>query len=161
MGIFRWYAGQDGESHLEELDLASHPELTALHGAKGVVCRATPPGSFRDWHTAPRRQYLITLSGEAESGLGDGTIPRLGPGDVHMAADLTGPGHTTRVVGQVPRGTATIHIEGCSRCHVVRGAPRHRQGAPPSSESWCRRGAGATGARRRTCRAPTSDLAGA
>jgi len=43
MGIFRLYSGDDGESHMEELDLASHPELTALHGAKGVVFRSTPP----------------------------------------------------------------------------------------------------------------------
>ena len=61
MGIFRLYSGDDGESHMEELDLASHPELSALHGAKGVVFRSTPPGSFSDWHTAPRRQYIITL----------------------------------------------------------------------------------------------------
>ena len=112
MGIFRLYSGDDGESHMEELVLASHPELTALQGAKGVVFRSTPPGSFSDWHTAPRRQYIITLSGEAEIGLGDGTIHRLGPGDVNMAEDLTGHGHTTRVVGQVPRVTATIHMEG-------------------------------------------------
>ena len=112
MGIFRLYSGEDGESHMEELDLASHPELTTLQGAKGVVFRSSPPGYFSDWHTAPRRQYIITLSGEAEIGLGDGTIHRLGPGDVNMAEDLTGHGHTTRVVGQVPRVTATIHMEG-------------------------------------------------
>ena len=41
MGIFRLYSGDDGESHIEELDLASHPDLTALHGAKGVVFRST------------------------------------------------------------------------------------------------------------------------
>jgi quercetin dioxygenase-like cupin family protein len=111
MGIFRLYAGNDGESHMEELDLASHPELTALQGAKGVVFRSTPPGPFSDWHTAPRRQYINTLSGEAEIGLGDGTIHRLRPGDVNMAEDLTGHGHTTRVVGQVPRVTATIHMD--------------------------------------------------
>ncbi len=111
MGIFRLYTGDDGESHREELDLASHPELTALQGATGVVFRSTPPGMLRDWHTAPRRQYIITLAGEAEIGLRDGTIRRLGPGDVHMAEDLTGHGHTTRVVGQVPRVTATIHME--------------------------------------------------
>src|SRR6267378_5281308 len=86
--------------------------VSALHGAKGVVFRSTPPGSLSDWHTAPRRQYIITLSGEAEIGLGDGTIHRLGPGEVNMAEDLTGHGHTTRVVGQVPRVTATIHMEG-------------------------------------------------
>ena len=44
MGIFRLYSGDDGESHMEELDLASHPELTTLQGAKGVVFRSSPPG---------------------------------------------------------------------------------------------------------------------
>jgi len=42
MGIFRLYSGDDGESHMEELDLASHPELTALHGAK-VWCSVRRP----------------------------------------------------------------------------------------------------------------------
>jgi quercetin dioxygenase-like cupin family protein len=111
MGIFRLYSGDDGESHIEKLELASQPDLTALHGAKGVVFRSVAPGYFSDWHTAPRRQYVITLSGEAEIGLGDGTIHRLGPGDVNLAEDLTGHGHTTRVVGVVPRVTATIHLE--------------------------------------------------
>src|SRR5262249_7821219 len=54
MGIFRLYSGNDGESHIEELDLASHPDLTALHGAKGVVFRSTAPGHFSDWHNAQR-----------------------------------------------------------------------------------------------------------
>lgn len=111
MAIFRLYTGADGASHMEKLDLASHPELTELQSAKGVVFRSTPPGSFSDWHTAPRRQYIITLSGEAEIGLRDGTIQRLGPGDVNMAEDVTGSGHTTRVIGQAPRVTATIHME--------------------------------------------------
>ncbi len=88
---------------MEELALASHSDLTELHGAKGVVFRSTAPGSLSDRHHAPRWQYIITLSGEAEIGLGDGTLHRLGPGDVNMAEDLTGHGHTTRVVGQVPR----------------------------------------------------------
>ena len=112
MAIYRLYSGSDGESHMEELDLASYPELTELKAAKGVVFRAAEPGRFSDWHNAPRRQWIITLSGQAEIGLGDGTVQRLGPGDVNMAEDLTGRGHTTRVVGNAPRVTATIHIDG-------------------------------------------------
>ena len=112
MGIIRLYSGNDGESHIEEVDLASHPDLTKLHGAKGVEFRTAQPGRFSDWHTAPRRQYVITLSGEAEIGLGDGTVKRLRAGDVNLAEDLTGHGHTTRVVGSVPRVTATIHLDG-------------------------------------------------
>jgi hypothetical protein len=112
MAFFRLYSGSDGESHIEELNLASQPDLTTLHGAKGVVFRATESGYFSDWHNAPRRQYVITLAGEAEIGLGDGTIHRLRSGDVNLAEDLTGHGHTTRVVGNVPRVTATIHLDG-------------------------------------------------
>jgi len=110
MPIVRLYSGPDGQSHIEELDPATRPELTALHAAKGVVFRTTPPGHFHDWHNAPRRQYVITLEGEMEIGLGDGSVHRFGPGHVTLAEDLTGKGHTTRVVGTKPRLTATIHL---------------------------------------------------
>ena len=111
MASIRLYSGEDGESHIEVIDPASDPAWTRLHNAKGIVFRAMEPGFFSDWHVAPRRQYIITLSGEAEIGLGDGTIHRLGPGDVNLAEDLTGRGHTTRVVGTVPRITATVQLE--------------------------------------------------
>ncbi len=111
MASIRLYSGDDGESHIEEVDLASHPDWTKLHSAKGIVFRGVQPGFFSDWHVAPRRQYIITLSGEAEIGLADGTIHRLGPGDVNLAEDLTGRGHTTRVVGDVPRVTATVQLD--------------------------------------------------
>ena len=49
-------------------------------------------GDDGESYIAPQRQYIITLSGEAEIGLSDGTIHRLEPGDVHMVEDLTGGG---------------------------------------------------------------------
>jgi hypothetical protein len=110
MSITRLYTGPDGQSHIELMDLDSHPELTTLLGTKGVVFRRTQPGYFSDWHNAPRRQFVITLAGEMEIGLGDGTKHRFGPGHVTLAEDLTGRGHTTRVVGDQPRLTATIHL---------------------------------------------------
>ena len=110
MGIMRLYTGADGQSHLEELDLASHPELTTLQPTKGIVFRTSQPGYFSDWHNAPRRQFVITLTGEVEIGLGDGTIRRFGPGHVTLAEDLTGQGHTTRVVGDQPRLSVTIPL---------------------------------------------------
>src|SRR5215813_3178586 len=110
MGITRLYTGPDGQTHIEELDLASHPELTSLLATKGVVFRSAEPGRFSDWHTAPRRQFVITLEGEVEIGLADGSVHRFGPGHVNLAEDLTGKGHTTRVVGNKPRVTATIHL---------------------------------------------------
>ena len=111
MGNFiRLYTGKDGQTHIEEQDLATHPELTTLQAAKGIVFRMTKPGYFSDWHNAPRRQFVITLTGEVEIGLADGTKHRYGPGHVTLAEDLTGTGHTTRVVGDQPRLSATIPL---------------------------------------------------
>ena len=109
MAIVRMYTGDDGESHFEDLDQAA-PDLTAVHAAKGVQFRTFQPGYFSDWHNAPRRQYVITLSGQMEIGLGDGTVRRFGPGDTLLAEDLTGRGHTTRVTGDQPRLTVAVHL---------------------------------------------------
>ncbi|HEX6512116.1 MAG TPA: hypothetical protein VF157_07460 [Chloroflexota bacterium] len=110
MKILRLYAGDDGQSHLEELTLESHPELSQLWPAKGVEIRSVPVGHFMDWHHAPRRQFVIMLDGEMEIGLGDGSVHHFGPGDVLLAEDLTGQGHTRRVTGSQPRLTATVHL---------------------------------------------------
>ena len=85
-------------------------ELTTLLATTGIIFRSAEPGSFSDWHNAPRRQFVITLSGEAEIGLGDGSVHRFGPGHANLVEDLTGKGHTTRVVGNQPRVTATIPL---------------------------------------------------
>jgi len=108
--ITRLYTGQDGQSHIEELDLESHPELATLQKAEGIIFRSFEPGHFMDWHPAPRRQFVINLQGEAEIGLPDGTVIHFGPGHVNLAEDVTGRGHTTKVVGSVPRITATIPL---------------------------------------------------
>ncbi len=110
MDISRLYTGEDGQTHLESMDLDSHPELATLQKAEGIIFRSAPAGNFIDWHPAPRRQFVITLSGEVEIGLGDGSRHRFGPGHVNLAEDLTGQGHTTRVVGDEPRVTATIPL---------------------------------------------------
>jgi len=110
--ILRVYSGADGQSHVEEMPLAMQPfvdtegaygEGTPLQQVQGITFRVAPPGYVLSWHCAPRRQYTITLAGEAEIEVGDGTVKRVGPGDVLLAEDLTGQGHITRVVGQQPR----------------------------------------------------------
>ncbi len=110
MSIARLYTGEDGQSHIEEMSPESHPELAALQSAAGIVFRTFDLGYFSDWHTAPRRQFVITLDGEVEIGLGDGTLHRFGPGHAMLAEDLTGQGHTTRAVGDRPRVTATVPL---------------------------------------------------
>ncbi|HEX9869218.1 MAG TPA: hypothetical protein VGC99_11590 [Candidatus Tectomicrobia bacterium] len=117
--IIRVYSGKDGRSQLEEVTLALQPfvdtegaygEGTPLQAATGIAFRVAPPGYVLNWHCAPRRQYSITLSGEAEIEVGDGTVKRIGVGDVVLAEDLTGQGHITRVVGNQPRLSVVVPL---------------------------------------------------
>jgi hypothetical protein len=110
MEITRLYTGDDGQTHIEYLS-PTDARFTSMQPATGIVFRTTEAGNFLDWHPAPRRQFVITLAGEVEIGLADGSVHRFGPGHVTLAEDLTGKGHTTRVVGNVPRITATIPID--------------------------------------------------
>jgi hypothetical protein len=109
MAIFRLYTGSDGQSHIEDQSLASHPVLTSPLAAKHIMFRDMPAGTFIDWHPAPQRQYVIILSGELEIGLGDGTLRRFGPGDARLVEDITGQGHTTRAING-PVLTAVIPL---------------------------------------------------
>jgi quercetin dioxygenase-like cupin family protein len=88
----------------------AHGEGTELQHTTGITFRVSPPGYELGWHCAPRRQYSITLAGEAEVEVGDGTIKRIGPGDVLLAEDLTGQGHVTRVVGEQLRFYAVVPL---------------------------------------------------
>ncbi len=100
MRLFRLFTGNDQQSHLEELKMAftagQIAEQTAMQPAAGVIFTRMAPGTFVDWHNAPRRQYVITLVGGVEIGLGDGSVHRFGPGEGILAEDLTGKGHTTK-----------------------------------------------------------------
>jgi hypothetical protein len=110
MAIFRMYTGADGKSRLEEQKLSEHPMLRKPQLAEHIVFAQQPGGTFIDWHPAPRRQYVILISGELEIGLGDGTVRRFGPGDARLVEDTTGQGHTTRFIGAEPVITAVIPL---------------------------------------------------
>lgn len=114
MQVVRLYTGADGEAHFEELDLPyekiANAERTAMQSATGIQFRRAPVGDFQDFHVAPRTQYIITLEGQAEIGLGDGTKRIFNAGDVMLADDLTGRGHTTKAVGDRPRVSIAIPL---------------------------------------------------
>jgi len=67
-----------------------------------VLFNRLAPGVVQPLHNAPRRQYVVTLSGEAEVELEDGTKISLRPGSVLLAEDIEGRGHITRTVGGKP-----------------------------------------------------------
>ncbi len=106
--VTRIYTGPDGKTHAEEYDVPlgtrrGATELSEPIDVASVQFRRTSPDYFIDWHTAPRRQFVITLSGESEVVMGDGTVVRLHPGHILLAEDTTGQGHISRAVGTEDR----------------------------------------------------------
>jgi hypothetical protein len=106
----RIYAGTDGQSHAEELELKLTGTATEMFKATGIQFRRTPPGTFSDWHIGPRRQFVITLSGRGEIGLPGGGKVELMPGRIELIEDTTGKGHTTRTVGSEDRVSIAIPL---------------------------------------------------
>ena len=97
--VVRLYTGPDGQSHLEDLNIPQGDrQVVPLKAGADMTFGLTPDGRFSDWHNAPRRQYVVIVSGKMEIGLGDGTKRVLGAGEILQAEDLTGQGHTTRCV---------------------------------------------------------------
>jgi quercetin dioxygenase-like cupin family protein len=107
------FTGDDGESHFTDgvIDFA-HADDLGHHddgagrsdpvAARAVMFEETPPRSESTWHTAPRRQYVVTLSGTLafETRLGEEFT--IAPGDVLLAEDTVGGGHRWRLVDDQP-----------------------------------------------------------
>jgi hypothetical protein len=101
--ITRIFTGPDGLSHSQEIDAPS-----GTIQATGVQFSSRPPSDDGNWHTGPRRQYVITLSGSGELELANGEKVRVGPGHINLIEDTTGKGHITRNFGPENRVTVTI-----------------------------------------------------
>ena len=65
---------------------------------KSYIVRLTP-GFFADWHNADVPRYVVTISGRAEVEVAGGQRFEARPGEIVLAEDLTGKGHTFRVLG--------------------------------------------------------------
>ena len=113
MEITRVYTGDDEQSHFETIDVPliadRYGSLSELIPSTGVIFRETPVGGELDFHNAPRRQFVITLSGVVEVECGDGSKCQLGAGGILLADDLTGQGHITREL-EAPRRSLFIPL---------------------------------------------------
>ena len=117
--ITRLYTGPDGQTHVEEIEvkLTGNPlnEVSEMLKVTGAEINRAPAGRVNDWHHAPRRQYVITLSGRGEIEISGGKKISLEPGHIELAEDLTGKGHITRVVGSEDRVTIQLPLADQSR----------------------------------------------
>ena len=117
MKITRVYTGDDGESHFEDVELplvergGGIGRISSIQGATGILFRETDGDYDLDFHTAPRRQYVINLDASVELEVGDGSKRVLGPGEVLLAEDLTGRGHISRAVDARPRRSIFVTLD--------------------------------------------------
>ena len=113
--ITRLYTGPDGKTKLEEYDVPLNAQdrgtdLSATVAVTSLNFRRTNQDYSLDWHTAPRRQFVVTLAGESEIELEGGRKVRLGPGNILLAEDTTGQGHISRAVAGKDRTSLTIPL---------------------------------------------------
>jgi quercetin dioxygenase-like cupin family protein len=110
----RLYTGPDGLTHAEEVEikLTGDPQnqISEMFKVTGAEIHKAAAGRVNDWHVAPRRQLVITLSGRGEIEVSGGKKISVGPGNMELAEDLTGKGHITKVVGNEDRVTIQIPL---------------------------------------------------
>jgi hypothetical protein len=113
--VMRLYGGADGESHIEKIAL---PDVGSIPGkmlqsrlyTTDIEIGEAPPGAFVDWHGVSSPRFLIVLQGQIEIGLGDGSKHILKAGDMVLAADTTGRGHTSRMIGNEIVRSLTVRL---------------------------------------------------
>jgi quercetin dioxygenase-like cupin family protein len=115
MAIIRLYTGADQRSHFEEIEPRFEPrddksEIAELLPGSGILIRRFEPKRTNPWHHAPGRYAVFTLSGAVDIEVGDGSVRRIGPGDILIAEDLSGQGHETREVGPEPRVSVFVPL---------------------------------------------------
>lgn len=113
--VLHLFGGEDGESHLEIKELPrtggtpGRSVQTRLY-ATDVEIGDTLPGDFIDFHGVSTPRLLIVLAGQLEVGLGDGSKHVLSKGDIVLANDVTGRGHTSRLIGSEPLRIMTVRL---------------------------------------------------
>lgn len=103
----RLWTGSDDNSHFEEgvLDLepgARGDALSDRFAATSVSFQETKSGGVFAWHTAPARQFVITLSGTLDFETRSGEHFILHPGDILLAEDTAGGGHRWKLTDDNP-----------------------------------------------------------
>ena len=103
----RIWTGPDGHSLFEEgtIDLPKGERGDVLGDnipAQSISFRETQPGGAYTPHDAPTRQFVLTLAGTLEFKTATGATFTIRPGDILLAEDITGSGHSWRLTDDQP-----------------------------------------------------------
>ncbi len=101
---YQLITGDDGHSHILQGHVTEHFVTKAV----SIHFKETEAGSNYDWHVAPKTQFVLTLTGTLEFAVFSGEKFVLQPGEVLIAMDTTGSGHTWQMLGNEPWKRAYI-----------------------------------------------------
>lgn len=130
----RIWTGADGNSVFEEGRIAMHAGGHGQHGGSGDVFseimqtasiswRETAAGGAYTAHNAPARQFVLTLSGTLEFRCASGATFIIRPGDMLLAEDTTGSGHSWRLIGDTPWRRAYVIVGEHVPTLFIKGEP--------------------------------------
>lgn len=116
MRIHNLYADASGVSHFRDIEVEwaqHHPggRMSRRLPATGVIFRETSGDYDLDWHTAPRRQYIVNLDAGVELTASDGEKRIIGAGEVILVEDITGKGHLSKAVSGQIRHSIFIPVD--------------------------------------------------
>ena len=116
MRCIRLWTDSEGISRFEEgsivlkngspVNLLSDKFLT-----KSISFAETQAGQSLDWHNAPTKQFVITLRGTLDfwNKLDEHFV--ITPGDILLAEDVTGSGHSWKLIGDDPWWRVYVILE--------------------------------------------------
>ncbi len=116
MRITRLYADKEGESHFEDIDIPLKDggdigRLSDIIPVEGMMLRENPGDYDYDWHPAPRKQYIVMLSGMLKVRVSDGEERSFPPGEILLVEDTSGRGHKSWVPDGKPRRSLFITVK--------------------------------------------------
>lgn len=112
----RIWTGEDGNSLFEEgtIDMTEGMRGDAVGQpvkVRELSFQETSSGGSYEWHKDPVPRFVITLSGTLEFEVRSGATFRINPGDILLAQDDSGSGHTWRLIGSEPWRRAYVVYE--------------------------------------------------
>lgn len=116
MKVAHLYAGTDGESHFEEVEIplsVTGPLRRASKDfqATGVSFKEYEKDYEIGWHPTSHREFVIMLEGAFEIEVGDGSKRQFGPGSIIMVEDTTGRGHMARTINHRSRKCIIVTLD--------------------------------------------------
>ena len=124
----RIWTGEDGDSLFEEgtIDLPKGERGDILSDnamSSSISFRETRSGGSFASHDAPTRQFVITLSGTLDFQTRTGEHFMLHPGDILLAEDTAGIGHSWKLVDEKPWRRAYVILSPGAEASFVANSP--------------------------------------